>query len=209
MGDCLKKMILLISVLCSMTLMGIVIAQNNAGSAVPELTVLKQDSGVNLSKMNMTLYSAATDWGIDAFGVGEAVKFTAPKSGWKLMQVRVAGWNGYNDTTKIIPSANDFLIEIRDKNLELLYRMSDTQNAYFTFTAPVLRAIDIPALPVTGDFYVIFYDRGAMVMGMEQENGTGNSYFYDSLTGELIPANFKDANNKSTKVNWVIRAVGQ
>jgi hypothetical protein len=87
--------------------------------------------------------------------------------------------------------------------------MSDTQNAYFTFTAPVLRAIDIPALPVTGDFYVIFYDRGAMVMGMEQENGTGNSYFYDSLTGELIPANFKDANNKSTKVNWVIRAVGE
>ena len=191
-----------------MTLMGIVIAQNNAGSAVPELTVLKQDSGVNLSRMNMTLYSAATDWGIDAFGVGEAVKFTAPESGWKLMQVRVAGWNGYNDTTKIIPSANDFLIEIRDKNLELLYRMSDTQNAYFTFTAPVLRAIDIPALPVTGDFYVIFYDRGAMVMGMEQENGTGNSYFYDSLTGELIPASFKDANNKSTKVNWVIRAVG-
>ena len=192
-----------------MTLMGIVIAQNNAGSAVPELTVLKQDSGVNLSRMNMTLYSAATDWGIDAFGVGEAVKFTAPESGWKLMQVRVAGWNGYNDTTKIIPSANDFLIEIRDKNLQLLYRMSDTQNAYFTFTAPVLRAIDIPGLPVTGDFYVIFYDRGAMVMGMEQENGTGNSYFYDSLTGELIPASFKDANNKSTKVNWVIRAVGE
>jgi hypothetical protein len=62
---------------------------------------------------------------------------------------------------------------------------------------------------VTGDFYVIFYDRGAMVMGMEQENGTGNSYFYDSLNGELIPASFKDANNKSTKVNWVIRAVGE
>ena len=192
-----------------MSLMGVVIAQNNAGSAVPELIVHKQDSGVNLSKMNMTLYSAATDWGIDAFGVGEAVKFTVPKPGWKLMQVRVAGWNGYNDTTKTIPSANDFLIEIRDKNLNLLYRMSDTQNAYFTFTAPVLRAIDIPALPLTGDFYVIFYDRGAMVVGMEQQNGTGNSYFYDSLTGDLIPASFKDANSESTKVNWVLRAVGE
>ena len=209
MGDCLKKMILLVSALCLMSLMGVVIAQNNAGSAVPELIVLKQDSGVNLSKMNMTLYSAATDWGIDAFGVGEAVKFTVPKPGWKLMQVRVAGWNGYNDTTKTIPSANDFLIEIRDKNLNLLYRMSDTQNAYFTFTAPVLRAIDIPALPLTGDFYVIFYDRGAMVVGMEQQNGTGNSYFYDSLTGDLIPASFKDANSESTKVNWVLRAVGE
>ena len=109
-------------------------AQNNAGSAVPNMTVLKQDSGTNLSKMNMTLYTAATDWGLDAFGVGEAVKFTAPKPGWKLMQVRIAGWNGYNETTKTIPPANDFLIEIRDKNLNLLYRMADTQNAYFTFS---------------------------------------------------------------------------
>lgn len=192
-----------------MTLMGIVIAQNNAGSDVQNMTVLKQDSGVNLTKMNMTLYSAATDWGLDAFGVGEAVKFAAPKPGWKLMQVRIAGWNGYNDTTRTIPPANDFLIEIRDMSLNLLYRMSDTQNAYFTFPAPVLRAIDIPALPVTGDFYVIFYDRGAMVVGMEQENGTGNSYFYDSLNGDLIPASFKDENNKSTKVNWIIRAVGE
>jgi hypothetical protein len=47
-----------------------------------------------------------------------------------------------------------------------------------------------------------------MVIEREVENGTGKSYFYDSMTGELIPASFKDANNKSTKVNWVIRAVG-
>ena len=159
--------------------------------------------------MNMSLYSAVTDLGLDAFGVGEAVKFTAPKPGWKLMQVSIAGWNGYNETTKSIPPASDFLIEIRDKSLNLLYRMADMQNAYFTFSAPVLSAIDIPALPVTGDFYVVFYDRGAMVVGMEVENGTGNSYFYDSLTSEMIPAIFKDANNKSTEVNWVIRAVGE
>ena len=202
-------MILLISALYFMTLMSIVMAQNNTGSAVPSMTVLKEDSGLNLSKMNITLYSAATDWGLDAFGVGEAVKFTAPKPGWKLRQISIAGWNGYNETTKAIPPANDFLIEIRDKSLNLLYRMSDTQNAYFTFAAPVLRSIDIPALPVTGDFYVVFYDRGAMVVGMEPENGTGNSYFYDSLTSELIPASFKDANNNSIKPNWVIRAVGE
>jgi len=189
--------------------MGIVIAQNNTGSAAPNMIVLKQDSGANLSEMNLTLYSVRTDWGLDAFGVGEAVKFTAPKPGWKLMQVRIVGWNGFNETTRTIPSANDFLIEIRDESLNLLYRMTDTQNAYFTYPAPVLRGIDLPALPLTGDFYVIFYDRGAMVVGMEPENGTGNSYFYDSLSSTLIPANFKDENNRSTQVNWVIRAVGE
>ena len=202
-------MILLVSALCSLTLMGIVLAQNNAGSAVPEMVVLKQDSGTNLSKMNLSIYTAMTDWGLDAFGAGEAVKFTAPKPGWKLMQIRIAGWNGYNGTPNSIPQASDFLIEIRDKDLNILYRTTDMQNAYFTYTVPVLRGIDIPALPVTGDFYVIFYDRGTMVIEREVENGTGNSYFYDSMTGELIPASFKDSSNKSTKYNWIIRAVGE
>lgn len=192
-----------------MTLMSIVMAQNNTGSAVPSMTILKQDSGTNLTKMNMSIYTALTDFGLDAFGVGEAVKFTAPKPGWKLMQIRIAGWNGYNGTPNSIPQASNFLIEIRDKDLNLLYRMADMQNAYFTFSAPVLRGIDIPALPLTGDFYVIFYDRGTMVIEREVENGTGNSYFYDSLTGELIPAIFKDESNKSTDINWVIRAVGE
>ena len=192
-----------------MTLMGIVIAQNNADSEVKNMTVLKQDGGANLTEMNITLYSVSTDWGLDSFSVGEAVKFTAPKSGWKLMQVRIVGWNGFNETTRTIPPANNFLIEIRDKSLNLLYRMTDTQNAYFTYPAPVLRGIDVPAIPVTDEFYVIFYDRGAMVVGMEPENGTGNSYFYDSLNSNLIPASFKDENNKSTQINWVIRAVGE
>jgi len=191
-----------------MTLMGIVVAQNIAGSAAPNMTVLRQDSGTNLSKMNMTLYSVSTDWGLDAFGVGEAVKFTAPKPGWKLKQVRIAGWNGFNETTKTIPPANDFLIEIRDQNLNLLYRMSDTQNAYFTYPVPLLRGIDLPAIPVTGDFYVVFYERGSMAIEREIENGTGNSYFYDSLNSVLIPAIFT-MDGKSTKVNWIIRAVGQ
>ncbi len=202
-------MVLLISALYFMTLMSIVMAQNNTDSAVPSLTVLKQDSGTNLSKMNMSIYTSLTDFGLDAFGVGEAVKFTAPKPGWKLMQVRIAGWNGYNGTPNSIPQASDFLIEIRDKDLNLLYRMADMQNAYFTFSAPVLRGIDIPALPVTDDFYVVFYDRGTMVIEREVENGTGNSYFYDSLNGEMIPAIFRDENNKSTNINWVIRAVGE
>jgi len=203
------KKILLISALCFIALMGMAVAQNGSASTNPTMAVLKQDSGTNISNMSLALYSAGQDWGINAFSVGEAVKFTAPKPDWKLKQIRVLGWNGFNETTLAVPSPSNFLIEVRDENLNLLYRLADTQNAYFTLPAPALIAIDIPALPLTGDFYIIFYDRSTMRIGVELENGTGNSYQYNSMYSDLIPAQFKIDNNESTKVNWVIRAVGE
>jgi hypothetical protein len=207
MGDSLKKMILLISAFCFLALMGIAVAQNGAANANPSMTVLKQDTASNST--NISLYSAAQDWGVYAYSIGEAVKFTAPKSGWKLSQIQVLGYNGFNETTRTVPAAGNFLIEVRDVDLNLLYRLADTQNAYFTNPLPILRTIDIPALPLTGDFYIMFYDRSTMRIGVELENGTGNSYQYNSMMRELIPAEFKIENNESTKVNWVIRAVGE
>ncbi|MDD5258330.1 MAG: hypothetical protein WCZ26_07610 [Methanothrix soehngenii] len=205
----MKKMILLILALCFGSLVGVTLSQNDEVDNAATMTVLKQDSGTNLSLMNTTTYSAARDWGIDAFAVGEAVKFTAPEPGWELKQIRIVGWNGFNETSRTVPSPNNFLIEIRDANLDLLYRMADTQNAYFTYAGPVLRAIDIPTIPVTGDFYVVFYDRGAMVIGMELGNATGNSYFYDSMYSQLVPVKFTDEDNVTTEINWIIRAVGE
>jgi hypothetical protein len=205
----MKTMILLSSAFCFLALMGMAVAQNGAASANSSMIVLKQDSGTNITKMDLTLYSAGQDWGINGFSVGEAVKFTAPKPGWNLKQIRVLGWNGFNETTLAVPSPSNFLIEVRDENLNLLYRLADTQNAYFTLAAPALIAIDIPALALTGDFYIIFYDRSTMRIGVELENGTGYSYQYNSMNSELIPAEFKIDNNESTKVNWVIRAVGE
>ena len=205
----MKKMILLISAFCFLALIGMAVAQNGATSANPSMTVLTQDSGTNITKMNITMYTTGKDWGLNTFRIGDAVKFTSPKSDWKLKQIRVLGWNGFNETTMKVPSPSNFLIEVRDKNLNLLYRLADTQNAYFTLPAPGLIAIDIPALPLTGDFYIIFYDRSTMRIGVELENGTGNSYQYNSMYSELIPAQFKIDNNESTKVNWVIRAVGE
>ncbi len=204
----MKKMILLVSAFCFLNLMGMALAQSNAAGANPTMNVLMQDSGANITKMNLTLYSAGQDWGINAFSVGEAVKFTTPNSGWKLLQIRVLGWNGFNETTLAVPSPSNFLIEVRDEKLNLLYRLADTQNAYFTLPAPGLIAIDIPALPLTGVFYIIFYDRSTMRLGAELENGTGNSYQFNSMNGELIPAEFR-IDNETIKVNWVIRAAGE
>jgi hypothetical protein len=201
-------MILLIAALCCAALSFNVLAQGNVTE--PQLTVLKQDTAENLSTANLTLYTAVDDFGLDAFNIGEAVKFTAPKPGWKLKAVQVLGWNGFNQTAGSIPQQSNFLIEVRDQDRNLLYRMADTQNAYFTFPVPLLRQIEIPSIPVTGDFYVVFYDRGSMWIGMEQENGTENSFFFNGLNKETSPAQFTyGEDNQTLKVNWVIRAAGE
>lgn len=174
-----------------------------------EAEILSQDSNKNLQDMNLTLYSAKDDFGIDAFSIGEAVKFTAPTDGWKIKIIQVLGWNGFNHTDESIPQESNFLLEIRDQNRDLLYRMADTQNAYFTFPVPLLREIEIPSIPVSGDFYVVFYDRGSMRIAMEQENGTGKSYFFNDLNKEISPVQFT-IGEKSEKlmINWIIRVIG-
>jgi len=176
-------------------------------AATSQLTTLRGDSGKNYSEMDTTLFSSLIEFG--SFNVGEAVKFTAPKTGWKLQKVRVAGWSGYNNTTQTFPAERNIMLEIRDKDLNLLYKFADAQNNYLmSRSGPLFGEIEIPAVSVTGDFYVIFYDRGAALVGMETTNGTGNSFF---ITGnEIQPAQFPLAEtNETVKINWLIEALGK
>ncbi|HNQ54660.1 MAG TPA: hypothetical protein PKG66_04560 [Methanothrix sp.] len=204
----MKKMVLLISAFCFLAFTGLCLAQSNEDGSGLNMTELKQDSTTNASE-NVQLYSAGEDWGLNSFFFGEAVKFAAPKPGWNLKQIKVLGWNYYNETSMAVPSPSNFLVEVRDADLNLLYRLADTQNAYFTDKVPVLRAINIPPLPVTETFYIVFYDRSIMKIGVEVENGTGNSYVYDSINNRMIPAEFRIEESNATKVNWIIRAVGE
>lgn len=171
--------------------------------------VLKQDSGMNFSEMNFTLYNSVNDFGLAGLGIGEVVKFKAPKPGWKLKGVQIVGWSGFNNTTKLFSPDRMFLVEIRDINGDLLYRFNDIQNMYFaSTTGPVAHNFDIPALTMNGDFFVTFYDRGSMGLGMELNNATGNSYFITN--SKLVPAEFTNRiTNETLKVNWLIRAVGE
>jgi len=173
------------------------------------LTTLKQDSGKNFSEMNLTLYSSVGDFGEAGVNVGEMVRFIAPRPGWKLKQIQVVGWSIVNNTTKKYPVDRNFLVEVRDKNTDLLYKFADDQNMYFaSAVGPQIIGIDIPPLAVTDIFYIVFYDRGAMLLGTEQDNGTGNSYFISN--GRVLPAQFKDPKtNETIKINWLIRALGE
>ena len=198
-------MILLIACLCCLTLC---ISVLGADTTAPKLTVLSENSGKNVSLMNLSLFTITNAFGLDGLSIGEAVKFTAPnKAGWKLRGVQVVGLSGFNNTT--FPSDRNFLLEIRDKDLNLLYKFADAQNGYFlSSTGPVSGKIEIPALPVTGDFYVVFYDRGSMAVLMEKDSGTGNSFFFRD--GKLSPAQRTIVEtNQTYKINWMIEAIGE
>jgi hypothetical protein len=200
----LKKTILLIACLCCAALCINAIA---AETATSKLTTLRGDSGKNYSEINFTLFSSLAEF--SSLEVGEAVKFTAPKAGWKLQKVRVLGWSGYNKSSQSFPADRNIMLEIRDKDLNILYKFADAQNNYFLSDAgPLFGEIEIPAVPVTGDFYVVFYDRGAAPIGMENINGTGNSFIF--INGQILPADRTiQETNETVKINWLIEAAGK
>jgi hypothetical protein len=200
----MKNTILLLACLCCAALCINAIA---AQAATPQLTTLRGDSGENYSEMNFTLFSSLVEFG--SLGVGEAVKFTAPKAGWKLQTVRVLGWSGYNQSTQSYPADRNIMVEIRDKDLNLLYKFADAQNNYFlSDVGPRFGEIEIPGVAVTGDFYVVYYDRGAAPIGTEITDATGKSYLF--MNGQMQPAEFPmSETNETVKINWLMEAVGR
>lgn len=174
-----------------------------APKTATKLNVLMQDSGTNLSQMNAT-FSAPS-----VLDIAQAVKFTAPNPGWKLERVLVYGTDGWNSTMKTLPSELPFVIEVRDANLNLLYHFTDTQIMYFTSPqGSKWGEIEIPNLPVTGDFYICFYGYGNVAVLTELQKATGNSYYFVRGAG-LTPGVLMLKNNKTLPVNWVIRAAGE
>ncbi|HQA62511.1 MAG TPA: hypothetical protein PLJ69_06150 [Methanothrix sp.] len=175
----------------------------SVGSSMAE-EMLIQDSGNETTVNISALYSSGF------LGVAEAVKFTPPKAGWILDSVQILGWDGYEENGTL-PDERMICMEIRDENLRLLYRFTDSQLPYFTFSGmPGMGVIEVPSLPMNGDFYVCFYDRGAVDIGLDWNKVEGNSFFYDMMTGELIPAEVGTKNSEELiPVNWIIRAAGR
>jgi len=168
------------------------------------ITLLRQDSGTNLSEMNRTYSVSPT------YGSAQAVKFTSPKPGWRLEAVLVMATDGWNSSSKQLPTPLPFAIEIRDANLRLLYHFADTQLPYFTSNTGVRMAvIEVPALPIDGDFFVCFYGYRSLGLATELQNATGNSHYFEKQTGLLYPGVLILRNNQTLPVNFIIRAFGE
>ncbi|MDI9617329.1 MAG: hypothetical protein QFX31_08200 [Methanothrix sp.] len=142
-------------------------------------------------------------------GMGEMVKFTAPSQNWKIKEVHIPGTDGWNETENTLPPSETISLEIRDKDLNLIHHWSDVQIDYFTFpTGFGVAVIEVPSITVNGDFYVIFYDRGAVLTLAELENVNGNSFIYNRVTKEYVNAQLI-RDNQTIPVNWLIGVVGE
>lgn len=172
-----------------------------AEEAVQEILI--QDSG------NETIVNVAAYRNPGYLRVAETVKFTPPRPGWTLDAVHILSYLPYgeNDT---LPEDQIISMEIRDEDLKLLYRFVDSHLPYFANQGqPGIGVIEVPSVPVSGDFYVCFYDRGAVAIGLDFNEVEGNSYYYDLQTGELFLAEVAiNESDEPVPVNWIIRAVG-
>lgn len=168
------------------------------------VTILKQDSGTNLTEINITLAISP------APTMEQAVKFTAPESGWNLGFIQVMASDGWNASGKDLPKPLPFTIDIRDANLMLLYHYEGIQLPYFTDSKVVRMAtIEVPFMPVSGDFFVCFNGYGSISLAAELENATGNSYYYEGRTAQLYAGVLPMTNNQTIPVNWIIRVAGE
>jgi len=196
----LKKTISLLAAFCSFA--ALCLASPSLAQEVQQ-EILIQDSG-NDTTVNLV------SWYRSGFlSVAEAVKFEPPRAGWTLDAVHILSWDGYREN-ETLQEEQTICMEIRDENLNLLYRFTDSQLPYFTFQGqPGIAVIEVPSIPINGDFYVCFYDRGAVTIGLDLNEVEGNSYFYDMQTGELFPAEVGTKDSEElVPVNWIIRAVG-
>jgi hypothetical protein len=204
LGDPLKKVILLLAALCCAVLVFNSLAQTTQPGDAGGFNVLKGYSDTNISTMNATFTTSP------AIAVGQAVKFQPPRAGWKLQLILIMASDGWNSSVSSFPAPLPFTIEIRDKDLNLLYHYADTQLPYFTHPDLVTMAdIEVPAMPMSGEFYVCFYGYGLIALMTELQNSTGNCYYYLMPTGQLVPAELKLKNNSTLPVNWIIRVAGQ
>jgi hypothetical protein len=187
-------------------------APSNASAPVnmtSTANLLIGDSGTNISIMNRTLASPSF-FGIPSFGIGQTVKFTPPKQGWKLEKVLIYGSDFWNASQNTTPVQGIFALEIRDAKMNLLHQYADTQLAYFTSVTGGREAIiDVPAITMNGDFYVCFYGGGIVSTLTEIDKATGRSYYYVRDTGMLLPGALPTKSNTTLPVNWLIRAYGE
>jgi len=151
--------------------------------------------------------------GAPGYFFAEAVKFKAPNANWKINAVQLYGWDGFNGSEQTIPNERIISLEIRDKDLDLLYKFADSQLPYSNYarnaTTMYPLTLNIPQVSVSDEFYVCFYDRGAIAVGSERLNETSkNSFIYIEGGEQLLPAALPTGENASIPLNWLMKISG-
>ncbi len=203
-------MVLLITLLCllALSLTGVSVAVD---AQSPENQMIYSYEG-NISD-NLVPVLLPSIYRAPAYFIAEAVKFEAPKANWKISAVHLYGWDGFNGSDESVPMEQLIALEIRDKDLKLLYKFADSQIPYSNYArnATLLYplTIEIPQIPVSDDFYVCFYSRAAIAIGSEILNETSeNSFIYIAEGNELLPAMLPTGETTRTPINWIMAVSG-
>ena len=90
------------------------------------------------------------------------------------MECKCTGGMDSTAPLESIPAERVIALEVRDKDLNLLYKFADSQLPYSNYVRNATKlypfTIEIPSIPVSDDFYVCFYDRGAIAVAGERLN---------------------------------------
>lgn len=167
----------------------------------------------NVTEMNLIPVDMLSMFGSPGYFFAETTKFKAPKAGWKVNGVQLYGWDGFNGTRESLPYEKIIGLEIRDKNLNLLYKFADSQLPYSNYARNATTlypfTIEIPSISVSDDFYVCFYDRGAIAVASEQVNTSSpNSFIFVAAGRQLIAAGVPVSANETIPVNWIMTVSG-
>jgi len=86
----------------------------------------------------------------DYYPNGIAIKFSPPSSRWRITGILVYGF-------MIDKGEKSFIVEIRDKDLNVFFRTSLPISEYFKNATLRWAEIPLPSITVRGDFYVCIY----------------------------------------------------
>lgn len=207
----MKRLVLFIAALClaALSMTGISLAAEASDSQYR--TIYSFDG--NISEKDLHFITNSVPFGRPGMVVAQTAKFIPPKSGWKIKAVDVLAYDGFNGTPISVPEDRVIVLEVRDKDHNLIYRFADSvlpySNYVFNVTHPRSMMIELPSVPVSDEFYICFFDRAVVGVAYEFLNQTnGNSFFYNEAGDELFPATLPVAENQTSPINWIMSVTG-
>ena len=134
---------------------------------------------------------------------GHAVLFS-PNKTCTLDKVKIYG--AYTNISELPNYYGVFALEIWDNDTNLIYKLTDYSQAYFN-TEFEWTEIDIPNINITDDFYVCFFERGSIYVGIDTDKPANKSYVVRRCPKEMGNALYNSEEGTEKPLNWMIRAV--
>ncbi len=123
-------------------------------------------------------------------GRGHAVLFSPPDN-WTLSKIAVCG---------MLNSDGIFILEVWDKDLNLIHRTTDLAGAYFGRNLSWAE-IDIPDVKLNDTFFIVLFEFSTIFVGIDENTTLNRSFLAGRNPNVLL--------NQLQEGEWMIAALGQ